>query len=137
MQRLRCPTWPPCWAPGSLAYAGASLALAALLLPQHGPALFLAAYAWGMAGALTERLPSRLPGWLESIGAVALLLLLVPGGVGLWALLLMGAFQAADWAVDGAPGPVRSGGGRLAGGLAGRLGAPSGPLSPWDWGCPL
>lgn len=122
--------------PGSVAYAGASLALAALLLPQHGPALFLAAYAWGMAGALTERLPSRLPGWLESIGAVALLLLLVPGGVGLWALLLMGAFQAADWAVDGAPGPVRSGGGRLAGGLAGRLGARVWPALALGLGLP-
>lgn len=94
------------------AYAAASLALAALLLPRHGPALFLAAYALGMAGSLTERLPTRLPGWVETAAAAGLLFLLVPAGVALWALLLMGAFQAADWAMDGlmAPGmgPARA-----------------------------
>lgn len=90
----------------SAAYAAASLALAALLLPRHGPALFLAAYAWGMAGSLTERLPTRLPGWLETAAAIGLLFLVVPAGVSLWALLLMGAFQALDWALDGGPAPA-------------------------------
>lgn len=89
----------------AVAYAGASLALAALLLPRHGPALFLAAYALGMAGSLTERLPTRLPGWIETAAATGFLLVLVPPGMALWALLLMGAFQAADWALDGGPAP--------------------------------
>lgn len=97
------------------AYAGASLALAALLLPRHGPALFLAAYAWGMAGSLTERLPTRLPGWLETAAAIGLLLILVPAGVALWALLLMGAFQATDWALDGGLEPKARPSGALPG----------------------
>ena len=86
---------------GAVAYGLAALALGALILPGVAPAALLAAYAVGMAGSLAERLPTRVPAWVETAGVTVLLFLLTPPLVAVWALTLMGALQAADRYLEG------------------------------------
>jgi len=57
---------------GVCAYTVLSYALAAWLKPSWAWTLFLASYACGMLGSGAWRLPSGLPGWLETVLAFAL-----------------------------------------------------------------
>ncbi|HEU4963258.1 MAG TPA: hypothetical protein VFV52_05285, partial [Bacilli bacterium] len=56
----------------SLPYALVLFGLAIALTPKLSFPLFLAAYAIGMGHELRERMPTRLPGWVESILALGL-----------------------------------------------------------------
>lgn len=77
-------------------YAAACVAAAAGLAPGPSVCLFLGAYAVGMTSVPLERLPTRLPGWAESL--VALALAAITGGPALagGAASAMGAVQAFD-----------------------------------------
>lgn len=83
-----------------LPYALVSLALAMALAPEVALTLFFAAYAIGMGHDLRERMPTQLPGWLESI--LAVLLSVFVGGFWLtvWAVCAMGMIQLLDDLMD-------------------------------------
>lgn len=83
-----------------LPYAMVAFALAMVLTPEVALTLFFAAYAIGMGHDLRERMPTRLPGWLESI--LAVLLSIWAGGFWLtvWAVCAMGMIQLLDDLMD-------------------------------------
>lgn len=83
-----------------LPYALAALSIGCLLAPKLAAALFLGAYAVGMASDLGRMLPLGLQGYQESLLAV----LIGSLGAGLvvmtWAVVMMIAIQAFDDLVD-------------------------------------
>lgn len=82
--------------PYALVLFGAAVALA----PDLSMALFLAAYAIGMGHDLREKMPTKLPGWLESL--LALLLSAAFAGLVLtaWAVCIMAMIQLLDDLMD-------------------------------------
>lgn len=95
----------PNWA-ATLGRAATPYAMVLLVLgtAAHAPlaaALFLAAYAWGMAGDRWERMPSGLLGWQESALAVAVSWAAAGTALTVMAVSLVGALHWADQWLDG------------------------------------
>src|SRR5690606_2607458 len=88
---------------GTLAYALLLFALAALADARASCALFLGAYAAGMAGDFDRQLPSGLYGYQEAAAALVAGLLFLPWPWALWGLSVMVAVQAVDDLEDLAP----------------------------------
>lgn len=82
--------------PSVTAYVAVCLAAAAGLAPGPVISLFLAAYAVGMAPSPWQRLPSGLPSWAESAGAVGLSALIAGPVETAGSLLLLAAIQVFD-----------------------------------------
>jgi hypothetical protein len=87
-------------APRIVAYAVLFLVVAAGVAPAVVVSLFLCAYALGMAPTPWERLPSGLPSWLESVGAVGLAALLTGPVETAGSLLLLAGVQVFDDYLD-------------------------------------
>lgn len=111
----------------TLAYGLAAGVAGVALAPAVGLALFAASYALGMVGMGAgpgERLPSRLPAWVESLAALGASLLLAGVGVTGGAFGALLAVQAlddlADWCRDGEVPALRR---RSLAGALGRVGA--------------
>lgn len=83
-----------------LPYCLALLGFAIALAPQVALPLFLASYAIGMGHELREKMPTRLPGWVESIVAVGLALLTAGWQVAAWAVCVMAMIQLLDDLMD-------------------------------------
>ena len=83
-----------------LPYGLLGFGLAMAVAPGVAFTLFLTAYALGMGHDLRERMPTRLPGWLESI--LALGIAVWYGGLWLagWALAVMLMIQLLDDLMD-------------------------------------
>ncbi|MCL6516555.1 hypothetical protein [Alicyclobacillus sp.] len=71
--------------------------LAAAIDPRLACALFFASYAVGMFHQLRERLPTRLPAWVETLAAVALAGLTAGWQTALWAIAVAAVI---DWTDD-------------------------------------
>ncbi|MBL0388699.1 hypothetical protein JJB07_19000 [Tumebacillus sp. ITR2] len=82
--------------PYGLLLFGVAMALA----PSVALALFLASYAIGMGHDLSEKMPTRLPGWLESILAICLALWLSGPQTTAWAVFVMIMIQLLDDLMD-------------------------------------
>ena len=82
--------------PWLAAYIAAALVLAAGLAPGASVSLFLMAYAVGMLPSLSEKLPSGLPSWAESVAALAIAVLLDGPLETLGSLLVIAGAQAFD-----------------------------------------
>ncbi|KEO83521.1 hypothetical protein [Tumebacillus flagellatus] len=83
-----------------LPYGLVLFGVAVSLVPQVALALFLASYAIGMGHDLTEKMPTKLPGWLESIVALALALWLSGPQMTAWAVFVMFMIQLLDDLMD-------------------------------------
>lgn len=81
----------------ALPYAMVMMACAVAISEQPAIAAFFGAYAVGMFARPFERLPSRLPAWAESLGALGLCALIVGWRGALWAVSFM---LAVDWLDD-------------------------------------
>jgi len=86
--------------PGRPAYAMLALALACLMQAGLAAGLFLASYAWGMVQHLADRHPTGLPGWAESLIALALGTAFLGWRLMAAAFLLVGCLQCLDALVD-------------------------------------
>lgn len=84
----------------SLPYALAGLSIGSLLSSKLTAAVFLSAYAIGMAGELTRVLPSRLRGYEESLLAIVIGALGAGPLIMTWALMTMFTIQALDDLID-------------------------------------
>jgi len=82
--------------PYALLGFGAAMALA----PQTALILFIAAYAVGMGHDLREKMPTRLPGWMESIVVMGFAALHAGWELALWSLFVMGMIQLLDDLMD-------------------------------------
>jgi 1,4-dihydroxy-2-naphthoate octaprenyltransferase len=83
-----------------LPYALFGFGFAVALAPDVALALFLAAYAIGMGHDLKEIMPTRLPGWAESIIALCLSAWAASIGLTVWALFVMATIQQLDDLMD-------------------------------------
>lgn len=86
--------------PGAVPYALASLLLGALLRPDAAAGLFFSAYAAGMADDARRPLPTGLPAWTESVGALAVAGIAAGAVTGGAALALIVFVQCVDDIVD-------------------------------------
>ncbi|PWK15682.1 hypothetical protein [Tumebacillus permanentifrigoris] len=82
--------------PYGLMLFGGAMALA----PQVALALFLASYAIGMGHDLSEVMPTKLPGWVESLLALAFAMLFAGPVLAAWALFVMIMIQLLDDLMD-------------------------------------
>lgn len=83
-----------------LPYGLVLFGVAMVIAPQMVIALFLASYAIGMGHDLLEVMPTRLPGWLESIFALGLSILLAGPLLAAWAVFVMMMIQLLDDLMD-------------------------------------
>ncbi|TCP59149.1 hypothetical protein EV586_101365 [Tumebacillus sp. BK434] len=83
-----------------LPYALLGFGLATTLAPQEALALFLAAYAIGMGHDLREKMPTKLPGWAESVIVLGISGWATSIGLTLWALCVMVMIQLLDDLMD-------------------------------------
>jgi 1,4-dihydroxy-2-naphthoate octaprenyltransferase len=83
-----------------LPYTLVAFGLAMALAPQIALTLFLAAYAVGMGHDLRERMPTKLPGWFESMLALAVIALFAGPMLAAWGLFAMGMIQLLDDLMD-------------------------------------
>jgi len=88
---------------GTLPYSLLLFALAVLAEAEVACALFLGAYAVGMAGDLERQLPSGLYGYQEAAVALIVGFLFLPWHSALWGASVMLAVQAVDDLFDLAP----------------------------------
>lgn len=83
-----------------LPYGLCALVLAMAISPQVVLTLFLAAYAIGMGHDLREKMPTRLPGWAESLVAIAIMTLISGWQLTAWAICVMMMIQLLDDLMD-------------------------------------
>jgi len=83
-----------------LPYGLLCLALAMALASKLALTLFIAAYAIGMGHDLREKMPTRLPGWIESLVALGLAAIYAGWQLASWALFVMLMIQLLDDLMD-------------------------------------
>jgi 4-hydroxybenzoate polyprenyltransferase len=91
------------WGRACLPYALLVFGLAMALAPGLSFALFAASYAIGMGHVLSESMPSRLPGWLESLAVIGMAVGTVGWKTAVWALLAVFSVQLIDDVIDREP----------------------------------
>ncbi|MBX5436782.1 MAG: hypothetical protein IRZ33_06140 [Alicyclobacillaceae bacterium] len=84
----------------TLPYSLVLALLGAYLSLHEAVALFLASYAVGMLSAWRERLPTRMPAYLEMAAAVGLSYLLVGWRLTLWGVAMMALVDWLDDVID-------------------------------------
>ena len=84
----------------NLPYGLLGLGLAMAIAPGVALTLFLTAYALGMGHDLRERMPTRFPGWLESVIAMGLAVWYAGALLAGWALAVMMMIQLLDDLMD-------------------------------------
>ncbi|MGZ4162769.1 MAG: hypothetical protein ACXVDB_01505 [Tumebacillaceae bacterium] len=84
----------------SLPYGLAALGLAMALSPKVALSLFLASYAIGMGHDLSEKMPTRLPGWAESLIATGIMTWYAGWYLAAWSLAIMLMIQLLDDLMD-------------------------------------
>ncbi len=83
-----------------LPYSLLGFGLALALAPDVALTLFLASYAIGMGHDLRERMPTKLPGWVESLAAVSFSVWATDLRLTVWALFVMATIQLLDDLMD-------------------------------------
>ncbi|GAX91777.1 hypothetical protein [Effusibacillus lacus] len=81
-------------------YALLILGIGVFVAEEIALALFLASYSIGMGHDLFERMPTRLPGWAESLIALVVGMLLTGPLPMVWGVLIMAGVQFLDDLVD-------------------------------------
>ncbi|MFD2168517.1 hypothetical protein [Tumebacillus lipolyticus] len=83
-----------------LPYSLLGFGLALALAPDVALTLFLASYAIGMGHDLREKMPTKLPGWVESLAAVSFSVWATDIRLTVWALFVMTTIQLLDDLMD-------------------------------------
>jgi 1,4-dihydroxy-2-naphthoate octaprenyltransferase len=83
-----------------LPYALVLFGLAIAMAPKLAFSLFLAAYAIGMSHELLERMPTKMPGWLESILVLGISAAYAGFVLTAWAVCIMAMIQLLDDLMD-------------------------------------
>lgn len=88
------------WSRATLPYALALLLVAAYLNLSVAVAVFLGSYAVGMLTSWRQKLPTKVPAFVEMMAALVLSVLLVGWQMALWGVALMAMFDWVDDIVD-------------------------------------